>query len=81
MAADTEMVLLGLVEKAKRDELLTAQTLPKTTNSDNGKVLKVSGGKWALPAGLPSVSPEDNGKVLMVVNGEWTIADLPSGGK
>ena len=53
MAADTEMVLLGLVEKAKRDELLTAQTLPKTTNSDNGKVLMVVNGEWTI-ADLPS---------------------------
>lgn len=81
MAADTEIARLDLVEKDKINAILEAQTLPKTTSNDNGKVLKVSSGKWAkatVTPELPSVTAEDDGKVLMVVEGAWAVASLPS---
>ena len=81
MAANTEIARLDWIEKSKMDELMNSQTLPKTTSSDNGKVLGVNSGKWAkvtLPDELPAVTADDNGKVLMVVNGEWAVAALPT---
>ena len=48
--------------------------LPKTTASDNGKILTVVNGAWdkADPdASLPEVTAEDNGDVLTVVDGAW----------
>ena len=53
-----------------------AQLLPKVTTSNNGKILKVTSGKWATgnaPTGLPSVSASDNGKILKVVDGSWVV--------
>ena len=82
MAANTEIARLDLVEKEKIEAILDAQTLPKTTSSDNGKVLKVSSGKWTkstVTPELPAVTSTDNGKVLMVVNGAWAVASLPTG--
>lgn len=82
MAANTEIARLDSVEREKIDAILDAPTLPTTTNSDNGKFLKVVSGKWckgALPTELPEVDAEDNGKVLMVVDGEWAVASLPTG--
>ena len=79
MGADTELRRLDVVEKELIEEILTAQTLPKTTNADNDKVLTVKSGKWtkaALPSELPAVTAEDDGKVLMVVDGEWAVVDL-----
>lgn len=75
MGATTEIARLDLVEKDKITAILDAQTLPNTTSSDNGKVLKVKSGKWAKVAinELPSVTAADNGKVLMVVDGEWAV--------
>jgi hypothetical protein len=52
--------------------------LPTVTSDDNGKVLGVSNGEWAVidaPVELPSVSSTDNGKVLGVVEGEWAVVD------
>lgn len=82
MSADTVYRRLDVVEQDTMDALLDSQPLPKTTSTDNGKVLKVNSGKWvkgAAPRELPQVTADDNGKVLMVVNGEWVAADLPSG--
>ena len=82
MSANTEMARLDIVEKDKISTILDAQTLPATSNSDNGKYLGVYQGKWAkrtLPNDLPEVSADDNGKVLMVVEGEWAVANLPTG--
>lgn len=56
----------------------TSQLLPKVTSSQNGKILKVTSGKWATgnaPTGLPSVSASDNGKILKVVDGSWAVVD------
>lgn len=53
-------------------------SLPKVTSINNGKILKVTNGKWAIgvaPIGLPSVSAKDNGKVLKVVDGAWAVVD------
>ena len=82
MSAGTQMVRLDLIEAEKAEELVSRQTLPETSSSDNGKFLKVHNGKWAkgtLPDALPAVDAEDNGKVLMVVEGEWAVAALPTG--
>lgn len=78
MPANTEYASLGFVEKDKISEVLDSQTLPKTTTTDNGKVLTVKGGKWtkAAPGGLPSVTAKDNGKVLMVVDGKWAAVKV-----
>ena len=48
--------------------------LPTVSSTDNGKILKVDNGAWAVgaaPSGLPSVSSTDNGKMLQVSNGAW----------
>ena len=48
--------------------------LPTVSSTDNGKILKVDNGVWAVgaaPSGLPSVSSTDNGKMLQVSNGAW----------
>ena len=52
--------------------------LPTVTAQDNGKVLGVVNGEWAVKDddtgdALPVVTTNDNGKVLGVVNGEWTV--------
>ena len=75
MSANTEMMRLDSVEKEKMEGILAAQTLPKTTSTDNGKVLKVSGGKWTKGtiSELPAVSADDNGKILKVVDGAWAV--------
>ena len=81
MAANTEITRLDSVEREKIEAILSAQPLPNTTSTDNGKFLKVVSGKWAkgtLPSDLPEVDAEDNGKVLMVVEGEWAVASLPA---
>ena len=52
--------------------------LPDVSASDNGKILGVANGEWAVidaPVELPSVSSTDNGKVLGVVEGEWAAVD------
>ena len=52
--------------------------LPNVSASDNGKILGVADGEWAVidaPVELPSVSSTDNGKVLGVVEGEWAAVD------
>ena len=58
-----------------------ARVLPTVSNTDNGKVLTVSGGKWtaATPtAELPTVTSSNNGEVLTVVEGAWAAAALPT---
>lgn len=52
--------------------------LPAVSSTDNGKVLKVVNGAWAVGADekgdtLPTVSGDDDGKVLKVVDGEWGV--------
>ena len=51
---------------------------PAVTESDNGKALKVVGGKWeaAALAELPTVTADDNGKILKVVGGVWTVTTI-----
>lgn len=58
-----------------------ASELPAVKSSDNGKLLKVVGGKWAKAASdLPAVTGDDNDKVLTVVNGAWDKAAASGGG-
>ena len=55
--------------------------LPDVTAADNGKVLMVVNGEWAvssIPAELPSVTSADNGKVLGVVEGVWAVSGEPA---
>ena len=67
------------------DKLVGANVteLPEVSGSDNGSVLKVSGGKWAKGSEtveLPAVTGADEGKVLTVnSSGEWVAANLPTG--
>ena len=81
MGASTVFMRLDTVEEEKMQGILSAQTLPSTSSTDNGKVLGVYQGKWAktTPKYLPAVTASDNGKVLMVVDGEWAVASLPTG--
>lgn len=82
MGANTVMARLDSVEAEKINGILEAPTLPKVSGSDNGKILKVSDGKWAKVSEaveLPVVSADDNGKVLMVVEGARAVASLPAG--
>lgn len=62
------------------EELQTSvSAVPPPTSADNGKVLKVVNGEYALAneaSGLPSVSSSDNGKILQVVNGAWGAVNL-----
>ena len=51
-------------------------SLPSVTEADNGKVLGVVNGAWAvmeIPDELPTVSETDNGKILKVVDGVWNV--------
>jgi phage minor structural protein len=56
-------------------------TLPEATTLDNGKVLKIIGGKWVKAdddvgeAELPDITDEDDGKVLKIIGGQWVKAD------
>ena len=56
----------------------SGSSLPTVDDSDNGKILMVVEGEWAVadaPKELPTVSAENNGKVLKVVDGAWAIGD------
>ena len=66
---------------AKIAQRIINANLPAVSGSDNGKVLKVTGGEWQAGAEtveLPAVSGSDNGKVLMVVEGHWAAASIPA---
>ncbi len=68
------------IKEVLEEQTEAAKELPAVTSSDNGKVLKVSGGKWGKgteTTELPTVTADDNGKVLMVVDGAWAVASLP----
>lgn len=84
MAANTVMVRLDTLPESVVNAILAAAeapNLPAVSSSDNGKVLKVSSGKWKKgdeTVELPAVSADDNGKVLMVVEGAWAVASLPA---
>lgn len=53
--------------------------LPNVTTADNGKVLKVSGGAWAVATPdkeVPEVTNTDNGKIMEVVGGELKVVSI-----
>lgn len=55
--------------------------LPIVSATDNGKILRVVDGKWAVSeetVELPAVSGDDDDKVLTVVDGVWAAAALPA---
>lgn len=71
----------------RNGQLFTAPTgggsgLPDVTGADNGKVLKVVNGAWALvyPNELPAVTSADDGKILKVIGGAWAPVDPETGG-
>ncbi len=69
-----EMAVCEALERIG-DNVSADQLLPKVTTTQNGKILKVTSGKWATgnaPTGLPAVSASDNGKTMVVANGSWT---------
>lgn len=86
MAANTVMVRLDTLPESVVNAILAAAeapNLPAVSSSDNGKILKVSGGKWKKgneTAELPTVTSEDNGKKLGVSGGKWVAvsAELPA---
>lgn len=56
----------------------SGSSLPEVAAKDNGKVLKVVEGEWAVGSDadtnpLPSVTASDNGSVLKVVEGVWAV--------
>lgn len=77
MAANTVMVRLDTLPQDVVNAILAAAespNLPAASSTNNGKILGIKSGKWAIvaaPAGLPAVTAEDNGKVLKVVDGVW----------
>lgn len=55
--------------------------LPAVTADDNGKILGVADGEWAVidaPVELPTVTSDDNGKVLGVADGQWGVMGTDS---
>ena len=55
--------------------------LPNVSSVDNGKILKVTNGRWDVGSEareLPNMMPEDSGKFLMTDNGEPSWAEIPS---
>lgn len=58
-----------------------ARILPVVSAADNGKVLRVVNGQWAVSAEtveLPAVSGSDNGKALIVSSGKWSAGNIPA---
>lgn len=52
--------------------------VPTVTSTNEGEILKVENGQWAVgeaPTGVPDVTSADDGKILQVNNGEWTAQD------
>lgn len=54
-----------------------ATVLPHVSSADNGKVLTVVNGAWAVAAPaaeLPTVTSSNNGEILTVSGGNWVSA-------
>lgn len=64
-------------------EFETGGKVPAVTADDNGKILQVVDGAWAVVEAelggseckLPEVTEADNDKLLQCVNGVWTAVD------
>ena len=82
-AVAAEIQKLGIELRETADDQ-TMWALPRVSAADNDKILRVSGGKWALediPSELPAVDAvSDAGKVLTVVDGAWAPAAASGGG-
>ena len=80
MASKTANALQEIADKLVG---VSVTELPAVSASDNGKVLMVVEGKWAvgtIPSQLPAVTSSDAGDVLTVnESGVWAAAALPSG--
>lgn len=80
VSGDLEERMISGLEGIAEGEGIAAAELPEVDSSDNGKVLMVVNGEWALaeisfPVELPTVTADDNGKSLKVVSGEWAAAE------
>ena len=58
MGANTVMARLDSIEQEKIQSILEAPVLPSVSADDNGKVLMVVNGKWAV-ADLPGETQEE----------------------
>lgn len=77
----SETIATSLAALAEQLKVAAAEELPTVDSGDNGKLLGVSGGKWAAvsaPTELPSVNSGDNGKLLGVSSGAWAAVSAPT---
>ena len=76
MAIQTdEYGYFGNLPKQTIDKVLGLEGLPKVAAKDNGCVLMVVDGEWALVEltdELPAVTKADDGSTLQVVDGVWS---------
>ena len=81
---DEVAALIGdIIAAEKQPDAPYVPALPAYSSADEGKVLKISGGKlvWAedSDAELPAVTSTDNGKVLKVASGKWAVGTDATG--
>ena len=82
-ATTHHFIIDGLViHKLDSRFLNTDDLLPSVSTNNNGQILGVVNGAWAVtsaPSGLPTITTADNDKVLMVVNGAWVAGSIANG--
>ena len=62
-------------------EVVNEKGLPGVTEVENGKVLTVVDGEWAvadMPTELPKVTDASNGKGLIPMYGTWQVGSIPT---